>query len=134
MRTVSDAERRARLVRRHLLARDGRASSVSAVAEALVALHSTDPVTVFLSVRARAGLDPAAIERELYDKRTVVRMLGMRRTLFVVARGARPIVQAACTKEIAARERSRLIGWLEATPEIEDAAARLGEGLHRPGR
>jgi hypothetical protein len=128
VRTIPAAERRARLVRRHLLGVGDRASTVADVADAVVALHSTDPVTFFLSVRARAGgLDPAAIERELYDMRTVVRMLGMRRTLFVVPRDARPVVQAACTDEIAARERARLEGWLAATPGVDDVAAWLRE-------
>jgi len=46
----------------------------------------------------------------------------MRRTLFVVARDLRPVVQAACTDEIAARERTRLEGWLASTPEIDEAS------------
>ena len=126
MRRVSTEERRARLVRRHLLAPAARVSSVAAVAEALGALHSSDAATVFLSVRARTdGLDPQAIERELYDKRTVLRMLGMRRTLFVVPRSARPLVQSACTDAIAARERTRLEGALAATPGIADPGAWL---------
>lgn len=121
-------ERRDRLVRRHLLNPEARVSSVVDVATALVALHSSDPATVFLSVRARTtGLDPAAIERELYDDRTVLRMLGMRRTLFVVQRDARPLVQTACANDIAARERTRLEGWLAATPEMDDARAWLSE-------
>jgi Winged helix DNA-binding domain len=119
-------ERRARLVRRHLLDPGVRASSVASVTDALVVLHSTDPVTVFLSVHARSeGLDPAAIERELYEERTVVRMLGMRRTLFVVPRAFRPVVQTACTDEIAARERKRLLGWLGDSPGVDDAKAWL---------
>ena len=98
------------------------------VAETLVAIHSTDPATVYLSVRARtSGLDANAIEHELYEERTVVRMLGMRRTLFVVPRATRPVVQAACTDEIATRERARLAGWIAATPGIDDAGTWLAE-------
>jgi hypothetical protein len=75
----------------------------------VVALHSTDPATVYLSVHARTSeITPADIERELYVDRIVVRMLGMRRTLFVVPRELVPIVHAACTRTIAARERRRL--------------------------
>ena len=126
MRRVTTEERRARLVRRHLLDPDARASSVAAVAEALGALHSSDAATVFLSVRARTdGLDPRAIERELYDERTVLRMLGMRRTLFVVPRDARPLVQVACTDAIAGRERTRLERALASTPGIADPRAWL---------
>jgi hypothetical protein len=88
---------------------DERAGSTLDATHGVVALHSTDPATVFLSVRARTSLiTPADIERELYVDRTVVRMLGMRRTLFVVPRELVPIVHAACTRTIAARERRRL--------------------------
>jgi hypothetical protein len=102
-------ERRARLILRHRLGPADRASSALEVARSIVALHSTDAATVFLSVRARTrDLVPADIERELYEERTLVRMLGMRRTLFVVPRELLPVVDAACTRTIAARERRRL--------------------------
>jgi hypothetical protein len=101
---------------------------VAEVARALVAIHSTDPASVFMSIHARTdGLDPRAIERELYEARRVVRMLGMRRTLFVVERDLLPVVQAACTDEIATRERSRLEGWIEAMSGIGDARSWLAE-------
>ncbi|HSM01257.1 MAG TPA: hypothetical protein VK960_02290 [Acidimicrobiia bacterium] len=51
MRHISTEERRARVARRHLLAEP--ASSVEEVAATLVAFHSTDPTTVYLSARAR---------------------------------------------------------------------------------
>lgn len=64
---------------------------------------------MFLSVHARtANVLPADIERTLYEERTLVRMLGMRRTLFVMPRELVPVVHAACTRTIAARERRRL--------------------------
>ena len=106
---MSAAERRARLVTRHRLGPGCRATSALDAAQAVVALHSTDPATVFLSVRARtAHLLPADVERELYEERSLVRMLGMRRTLFVVPRDLVPIVDAACSRTIAKRERRRL--------------------------
>jgi Winged helix DNA-binding domain len=106
-------ERRARLVRRHRLSPADRGSDALEATRSVVALHSTDPVTVFLSVHARtSGPAPEDIERELYVERTLVRMLGMRRTLFVVPRDLVPIVYAACTRTIAARERRRLEQWI----------------------
>lgn len=75
----------------------------------VVVLHSTDPVTVFLSVHARTSdVLPEDIERELYGRRTLIRIHGMRRTLFVVPRELVPAVYAACTRTIAVRERRRL--------------------------
>jgi hypothetical protein len=108
------AERRARLVVRHRLAAHARTTSALEAARSVVVLHSTDPVTVFLSVHARtSNVLPADIERELYDERALVRILGMRRTLFVVPRELVPVVYAACTRPIASRERRRLEKMIE---------------------
>ncbi len=102
-----------RLVRRHLLAPADRARDPLEAARSLVVLHATDAVTVFLSLHARTeGVSPVDIERTLYDDRSLVRMLGMRRTLFAVPRELVPVVYAACTRTIAARERRRLEGWI----------------------
>ncbi len=79
---------------------------------ALVALHSTDPASVHLSATAR-GASTQAMETALYEDRSLVRMLAMRRTVFVVATDLAPTVHAAATRAIAARERSRLIGFIE---------------------
>ena len=108
MHRIDVAERRARLVDRHLLSPERRAGSALDAARSVVALHSTDPVTVFLSIHARSDVEPSAIEHALYEERALVRMLGMRRTLFVVPRELVPVAHAACTRTIAARERRRL--------------------------
>ena len=103
------AERRARLVLRHRLLPQARTDSAVEATRSVVVLHSTDAVTVFLSVHARtSNVRPADVERELYEERTLVRILGMRRTLFVVPRELVPVVYAACTRTIAVRERLRL--------------------------
>src|SRR6185312_13564298 len=73
----------------------------------------TDAVTVFLSVLARtSGVAPADVERALYDDRSLVRVLAMRRTLWVVPRELLPVVLAAATRTVAARERRRLEGFI----------------------
>jgi hypothetical protein len=106
---IAVEERRARLVRRHRLHPADRGRDALEATRSMVALHATDAVTVFLSVHARSeNVEPADIERQLYDERLLVRMLGMRRTLFVVPRELVPVVYAACTRTIAARERRRL--------------------------
>jgi winged helix DNA-binding protein len=100
------AERRARLVRRHRVEPGSRADDVAAVAGDLVGLHATDPATVYLSLRARSRVvAPAAIERALYEERTVLRMIGMRRTLFVLPLELAAIVRSACTEAIARTQR-----------------------------
>jgi hypothetical protein len=124
----STAERRARLARRHLLAAPARAQAAAEVAGALIALHGTDPASVYLATWARSGaghraIGHAAVERALYEDRELVRMLGMRRTMFVVPAGLAPVVQAACTDQIAERLRSGLIRDLTAGGVGADAAA-----------
>lgn len=109
---VPVAQRRARLAVRHLLASPV-VTDPAEVARNLVALHATDPSSVYLSAWARmAGGDVDGIERALYEDRTLLRVLGMRRTVFVVSRDVAPIVQAACGRAVAARERRKLLGLL----------------------
>ena len=121
-------QRRARLGRRHLLAYSTRAQTPHAVTRALVALHSTDPATVFLAAAARTQ-EPSVsdMERALYDDRVVVRMLGMRRTMFVVTDDFAPIVQAACTRAVAAQLRRRYAQVLEQTGVTQDGASFMRE-------
>ncbi|MBN6040770.1 AlkZ family DNA glycosylase [Amycolatopsis sp. 195334CR] len=105
---MTTAQRRARLANRHRLANP--ATTPEEAAEAVVALHATDPATVHLSVVARATAPET--ERALYDDRTLVRLLGMRRTMFVVPREVAPVVQAACSDEIARKQHVLLVKHL----------------------
>ncbi|TMC05497.1 MAG: winged helix DNA-binding domain-containing protein [Chloroflexi bacterium] len=125
-RRIGVEERRARLGVRHLLACEARAGAAIDVADALVALHSTDPATVYLSAAARLREpDAAAVERALYEERTLVRILGMRRTIFVVRRELVAVVHAACTRAIAADQRRLLAKTLRDFGGIADADAWL---------
>jgi len=109
MRKISPAERRARLGRRHHLATEARGTDVVEVARDIVAFHATDPASVYLSAWARmVGVTPGDIAAALYDQRSLVRMLGMRRTMFVLPADERHVVQGACTDGVAARELRRI--------------------------
>ncbi|HEV2754580.1 MAG TPA: winged helix DNA-binding domain-containing protein [Actinomycetota bacterium] len=120
-RRVTVGERRARLVRRHHLGRDG--LDVVAVAGDLAGLHSSDAASVYLSARARVrGFEVADLETALYVDRTLVRVLGMRRTMFVVPVDLAPIVHGACTRALARRERARTIAFLEGGGVTTDGA------------
>jgi hypothetical protein len=128
VRRVSAAERRARLAVRHHLAPRARAGTVAAAAADLIGLHGTDPASVYLAAWARTrGADRAAIEHALYTERSVVRMLGMRRTVFVVPAGLVPLIQAACTDEIAARLRRRLAQHISQAGIAADAEGWLAD-------
>jgi hypothetical protein len=113
MRTITDAERRARLALRHRLAPAHRGDDVALLAGEIAGLHATDPATVFLSARARLR-DPsvAAIEDALYGERSLVRLLGMRRTVFVVPVELAAIVQASSTRALVPVQRRLLIRHL----------------------
>src|SRR6516165_2086922 len=125
-------ERRARLARRHLLAAPARAETAAEVAAALIALHGTDPASVYLAAWARSAdrhraIGHAAVERALYDTGELIRMLGMRRTMFVVPADLAPVIQASCTEQIAERMRSGLIRDLAAAGVAADTAHWLDE-------
>ena len=111
-RHIGTAERRARLALRQRLARGARAGSPEEVAGSLVALHGTDPSTVYLAVGARLA-DPAKTvgetERALYEDRALVRMHGMRHTVFVFPAGLTAVVHASTGLTVAARERAALL-------------------------
>jgi Winged helix DNA-binding domain len=128
MRHIPDAERRARLGVRHHLARRARASELVAVAADLVGLHATDPVTIFLAARARTtGLTVATVERALYDDRTLLKTLAMRRTMFVVPTTMAALLQSASSDAVAATERRRLAKQLETDGVAADGSAWLDE-------
>ncbi len=129
MQRIDVDDRRARLVRRHRLAPAERAGSALEATRSMVVLHSTDPATVFLSVHARTNLTQADIEHELYEERTLVRMLGMRRTLFVVPRELVPVVEAAATRTVAARERKRLEQMIAVSELSKQPAAWLRRAM-----
>jgi len=127
-RGVGVAERLARLAVRHHLAPTERAGTVTAAVADIIGLHGTDPVSVYLAAWARTRpVDKAAIERALYEERSLVRMLGMRRTVFVVPAALVPVIQAACTDQIAERMRRQLAQRLQESGVATDAASWLTE-------
>ncbi|MFF8292627.1 winged helix DNA-binding domain-containing protein [Streptomyces sp. NPDC016309] len=119
---ITDEERRDRLAVRHHLTPAARAATVERIAQSLTALHGTDPATVHLAAGARLA-DPAgpvaAMERALYEDRTLVRMHGMRHTVFVVPTSLAPVVQSSTTHAVAARERATLLKHLAAGSSLD---------------
>jgi hypothetical protein len=113
MHEISDADRRARLGRRHALADDHRAASVTDAARAVVALHGTDPASTVLSALARTrAATPADVERALYDDRDLVRVLAMRRTVFAVPRSFAGTCLVGASDVVAAEQRRLLLKLL----------------------
>ena len=141
-----DALRRARLVDRHRLG--GTAADPVEATRSVVVLHATDPATVYLSALARcAGATQEDVAAAMYDDHALVRLMAMRRTLFVAPRELVPVVHAAASLDVAATMRRRLLkelatlptdppvptgaaaleAWLTAVEtEVEEALTRLG--------
>jgi len=90
-------------------------------ADAMTGLHSSDPATVYLSARARVpGFKQGDLEHALYEKKTLVRILAMRRTMFVVPVEVAPMLHHSSTVTLIAPERRRLAGWVESYGIAED--------------
>lgn len=121
------AQRRARLGVRHHVA--ARATTVEEAVDGVVALHATDPASVYLSAWSRVrALSVADVEDALYSRRILLRILGMRRTVFVTDIATAGLMQAACSYDIAARQRRLLEKQLGAQGHPENVA-RPGEWL-----
>jgi hypothetical protein len=119
IRTFTVAERRARLGVRHHLAVP--AADVTVAATDLVGLHASDPTTPYLAGGARVvGLTVPDVERALYDARSLIRIVGMRRTLFVVPPALGEVIDAACTRPLGPPQRTLLTGMLEAQGVTDD--------------
>ena len=128
MQRIGVPERRARLGLRHRLAGGARAGDPVEVARSLVAVHSTDPSSVYLTLLARmAGGDIGCVDRALYQDRTLIRLLGMRRTVFVTALDIAPLIQAACSRAVAAIERRKLLGRLAESGAGDDVDGWLAD-------
>jgi hypothetical protein len=128
MHLIDAAERRRRLAVRHGLANPV-STDPADVARSVVVLHSTDPATVYLSIRARAAasVTPAVIEDCLYERRDLVRMLAMRRTVFILPTRDVPVVQAAATDKIAMDQRTTLVKHLRDLGGVADAGPWLAD-------
>jgi len=127
MRSMDVAQRRARLAVRHRIAPATRVDDAAEIARSLVVLHATDPATVFLAVAARSrDLAPAHIEEALYTDRTLLRMLAMRRTMFVAPVELVPALQAAVADALADKQRRTYVRHLGQVVD-GDAGAWLAE-------
>ncbi|HEX3200046.1 MAG TPA: winged helix DNA-binding domain-containing protein [Propionibacteriaceae bacterium] len=128
---IDAEERRARLAERHRLLPRTRTDNLPDIADDVVALHSSDPVSVFLSAMARmAHPSIEAVERALYADRSLVRHHGMRRTLWVATPSVVRLMHAAATRDLLATERRRTAQLLAASG-VADPEQWLAEAEER---
>ena len=123
MREVTDAQRRARLGARHALST--RAGSVAEAVEQMTCLHATEPASVYLSVFARADASRSDVDKALYEERSVVKQLAMRRTLFAFPRDLLPAVWGSASARVLGQLRTRLAKEVESNGLADDGAAWL---------
>ncbi len=125
---ISTAQRRARIARRHALVPDAYVGTVAEAADAMTALHGTDHTSVYLQAQARLRESSiASVGHELYDEPTVLRVLAMRRTLFVVPLAEVATLHHAASLDIAAKERVSNIRMFEAGGVGPDTATLFRE-------
>jgi Winged helix DNA-binding domain len=123
-------ERRRRLVRRHALSPDAPAPDVASAVSSMVVQHATDPATVYLSILARCpGVKIDDVARELYDQRSLIRNLAMRRTLWVMPLDIAPVIHHGASLAIAARLRRQLVKDLETGPTDPPLAGDISRWL-----
>lgn len=106
---IDDSQRRSRLARRHAIHPGHRVGDAVAATRAMTVLHSTEPPTPYLSLHARVdGLTRADVDRALYDDRSLVKQLAMRRTLFVFPRDLLPAAWGSASARVAGQEWKRV--------------------------
>lgn len=110
---IDTDERRRRIAVRHHLAPACWGTDVSTVASELVGLHATDPTSVYIGAFARIrDVTSDDIARALYEDRSLLKVLGMRRTMFATTADVAAIMNSAVTRTIAVTERKRLVQML----------------------
>ncbi len=121
MHAITVEERRRRLITRHLLTPAARSAEVVAVADAVVALHATDPATVYLSAWARMSCgSQSEIAEVMYADKRLIRMMAMRRTMFVVAADLAPVVHASSSVAVGVTARRTLLTHLTQAGVADD--------------
>jgi hypothetical protein len=91
----------------------------------MVCLHGTDSSSAYLAAWARMRQPSiTAVDEALYERRSLLRLLAMRRTVFVVPIEDAPIIQAAAATGVARVERRRTEA-LVAQLDVPDARAWL---------
>lgn len=98
----------------------------------MVGLHSSDPATVYLSAWARVpGFQIDDMDAALYRRRELLRIYGMRRTLWVVDRDTFPLVRNSSTVQLAEGQFRRMAKILEEHDVADDGVAWLEDVIPR---
>src|SRR5262249_22116245 len=126
VRLIDDAERRTRMAGRHSLAWPHRAADAQAATRAMTVLHATEPATPYLSLFARIdSFTRADLDDALFESKSLVKHLAMRRTLFVFPRELLPAAVSGPSARVAHQEADKLVKDLERGQVTDDGASWL---------
>jgi hypothetical protein len=111
---------------RHALAPQNRVADALEAIRAMTVLHATEPATPYLSLFARIdSFTRADLDDALFESRSLVRQLAMRRTLFVFPRDLLPAAVSGPSARVARQEYGRLVTDLERSQVTGDGASWL---------
>ncbi|HLS48521.1 MAG TPA: winged helix DNA-binding domain-containing protein, partial [Actinomycetaceae bacterium] len=127
-RHIDNAERRNRLAIRHGLHPSHRLPDALSATKAMTVLHATEPSSVHLAVHARTdGVTIADVERELYEQRSLVKQLAMRRTLWVFPRDLLPAALGSAAARVADQQRRTVARTVERHSVADDGETWLAD-------
>src|SRR5262249_41339118 len=93
---------------------------------ALTVLHAPEPATPYLSLFARTdSFTWADLEDALFESKSLVKQLAMRRTLFVFPRDLLPAAMSSPSAPVAHQEAGKLVKDLERSQVTDDGASWL---------
>jgi len=111
---------------RHALAPQHRAADAQAATRAMTVLHATEPATPYLALFARIdSFTRADLENALFESKSLVKQLAMRRTLFVFPRDLLPAAVGSPSARVAHQEAGKLVTDLERSQVTDDGASWL---------
>jgi hypothetical protein len=86
---------------RHHISTHWQPESLGSVVSDVVGLVAPEPATPYLSLRARLPhFEPTTLESALYDRRSLVRVRGMRGRVYIVRLGLLPVVFSATNDQV----------------------------------
>jgi hypothetical protein len=129
MRHIGDDERRARLAVRHGLAEP--VADTLAATRAMTCLHATEPASVHLAAWARSGVSRDEVDAALYDDRSIVKQLAMRRTVFAFPRELLPAVWGSASARVAGQQVRQLAKEAQAAGIARDGTPWAEEQVQR---
>jgi hypothetical protein len=129
---INARQRRYRLAIRHRLIASQFTDEIANIADSLVALHASDPATVYLSAAVRMRRPSVlAVAQAFTQHRSVIRHHAMRRTIWAMTPRVAQLAHGAATAKIAVAERRRTLQALAQSGQIREPEVWLQQATQR---